>query len=63
MTDVHAAMGTVLLRLTALEAMLVQQPIISGRYTAMPYEQWVDPIKVWKGLSHARRVVGASVHS
>ena len=45
----HAAMGTVLLRLTALEAMLVQQPIISGRYTTMAYEQWVDPIKVRVG--------------
>lgn len=27
-----------LVRLTALEAVLVQPPLISGRYTAIPYE-------------------------
>jgi hypothetical protein len=42
----RAAMDTLLLRLTALQAMVMQKPIITGRYSESPYINFAKPIEV-----------------
>ena len=42
----RAAMDTLLLRLTALQAMVMQKPIITGRYSESPYINFARPIEV-----------------
>ncbi len=40
----RAAMDTLLLRLTAVEAMVMQKPIITGRYTGSPWMNLAQPL-------------------
>ena len=40
----RAAMDTLLLRLTAVEAMVMQKPIITGRYTGSPWLNLAQPL-------------------
>ncbi len=41
----RAAMDTLFVRLTALEAMVMQKPIITGRYSASPYINFWQPME------------------
>ncbi len=41
----RAAMDTLFVRLTALEAMVMQKPIITGRYSESPYINFMKPIE------------------
>jgi hypothetical protein len=52
----RAAMDTVLLRLTAVEAMLMQKPIISGRYTSIIYSQISSKLEVRRPRTSCPRV-------
>ena len=40
----RAGMDTLLLRLTAVEAMVMQKPIISGRYSESPWINLAQPL-------------------
>jgi len=42
--SMRAAMDTLLLRLTAVEAMVMQKPIITGRYTGSPWMNLAQPL-------------------
>ena len=65
----RAAMDTLLLRLTAVEAMVMQKPIITGRYTGSPWLNLAQPLSELVGqqmddlvaLGEAVRAVTGSV--
>ena len=44
----RAAMDTLFVRLTALESMVTQKPIITGRYSESPYINFMKPIEARK---------------
>ena len=41
----RAAIDTLFVRLTALEAMVMQKPIITGRYSEAPYINFWQPME------------------
>ena len=43
--NMRATMDTLFVRLTALEAMVMQKPIITGRYSESPYINFLQPIE------------------
>ena len=53
----RAAMDTLFVRLTALEAMVMQKPIITGRYSESPYINFMKPIEARWHASRGQKEV------